>query len=458
MGNSQHLLVFLWIFRVIASDASDLVITVLSQRNEYSATQSELLKEDIIGQAHDLQRTPPRFLLTHEKNGREAIRGGWTIYPLVPILYSKFPDAKWYFFCVENTAVKLEILTNVLSRFNSSEPVWLGHALHDAEATIIHHFVSPRKVSYPNLVSGFVISRVLMKEIRGRIHSGLPSANDFIIDETYEFSNFVMNTGKGQRLIHQSEFCVTPTSRCATYPKKFPECGNPVPVKNVFFAVKTYNKNHASRIPVLMKTWLRKTQHYALFSNKKDTDLENIILVPHTTEGHCLKTYGLLQNSEKLMKEKNIEWLIIADDDTLLSVDRLMRLLSCYNEKTPMAIGERYGFRSTEEIGYDYLTGGAGVVLSLPLVQRILSSIGCRCPLPTTPDDMFLFGICLSRLGIPALHAPFFHQARPQDYPEDFLASHQPVSFHKFWMIDPVDVYRHWFDGMSDKIHHTELR
>lgn len=35
-------------------------------------------------------------------------------------------------------------------------------------------------------------------------------------------------------------------------------------------------------------------------------------------------------------------------------------------------------------------------------------------------------------------------QARPIDYPEEVLLYNEPISFHKFWQIDPYYVYEHW--------------
>lgn len=60
--------------------------------------------------------------------------------------------------------------------------------------------------------------------------------------------------------------------------------------------------------------------------------------------------------------------------------------------------------------GYQYLTGGAGVVLSAPLVHLIVEPGVCTCPSATTPDDMHLFGLCLLRLRIEGVHSPMFHQ------------------------------------------------
>lgn len=36
-------------------------------------------------------------------------------------------------------------------------------------------------------------------------------------------------------------------------------------------------------------------------------------------------------------------------------------------------------------------------------------------------------------------------QARSIDYNEKTLTKH-PISFHKFWQIDPIDVYQNWFE------------
>ena len=38
----------------------------------------------------------------------------------------------------------------------------------------------------------------------------------------------------------------------------------------------------------------------------------------------------------------------------------------------------------------------------------------------------------------------FCLQARPVDYPKDYLSHQVPVSFHKHWNIDPVKVYFTW--------------
>lgn len=93
------------------------------------------------------------------------------------------------------------------------------------------------------------------------------------------------------------------------------------------------------------------------------------------------------------------------------SLGNLLRLLTCYNPATFVALGERYGYQvAQKDSGYDYLTGGAGVILSAPLVKSLVEPGTCSCPAPNSPDDMFLFGACLSRINVTPTHIPSFHQ------------------------------------------------
>ena len=56
------------------------------------------------------------------------------------------------------------------------------------------------------------------------------------------------------------------------------------------------------------------------------------------------------------------DWLVVVDDDSLISMPRLRRLLACYNPAEPVALSERYGYGVSAGYGYDYITGGGGLV------------------------------------------------------------------------------------------------
>merc|ERR1711976_180043 len=96
---------------------------------------------------------------------------------------------------------------------------------------------------------------------------------------------------------------------------------------------------------------------------------------------------------------KNWKWLVIADDDTILSVQKMLEFLHCFDSEEPLHIGQRYGFNiATGQHGYDYVTGGGGMVFSHEVIRRIVENINlCSCKSKDAPDDMHL-GICMSNL------------------------------------------------------------
>ena len=437
----------------------DVVIMVLSQKEGYHSAHANVLRKDIDEQAYILDKEPPEIVLSHELN----INGSWTITPLLGHLSDIYPASKWFFFCLENTVIRLSKLLGILSKFKEDNNVWIGHALYDHEPTIIHHFAEHNKrFKYPHIASGFAMTSTLVESLVQKIIEGKTPKDDFSIDASYEFASFVLKVEKGVRLTHVPEICVVSSPECVTYPKFFHPCSSPVSPENVYFAVKTCAKYHAKRIPVIKKTWAKYASDIGYFSDSADKYLPDAFIVPNTTRGHCAKTYNILAKADKILKEKALNWLVIGDDDTIFSVARLLRLLTCYNPKAPLAIGERYGYRLWDNVyGYEYLTGGAGIAVSAPLVHEMVQSDRCECPSPTHPDDMYLFGVCLARIGVQPVHSPLFHQARPVDYAIGYLASQEPVSFHKFWMLEPQMVYDEWFADADESLSmvkkHTEL-
>ncbi|XP_033199394.1 beta-1,3-glucosyltransferase [Bombus vancouverensis nearcticus] len=453
------LILFVDKINVNGLDPSDIVIVILDQKEGYHMAHAEMLKKNILEQAEALDKDPPKIILSHKLN----INGSWTIIPLLNYLLDTYSTSKWFFFCLENTVIRLNKLLSILLKYKENKNIWIGHVLYDQEPTIIHHFAEhKKKLKYPHIASGFGITSNLLANLVHKINEGDRPKDDFSIDASYEFASFVLKVGKGVRLTHVSEICIISNSECATYPRFFHPCGSSVTTENIYFAVKTCSKFHIERIPVIKRTWAKYATNIGYFSDIADKHLPDSFIVPNTTQGHCAKTYSILVQADKILKKKNLNWLIISDDDTIFSVARLLRLLTCYNPNTPVAIGERYGFQLWDsDYGYEYLTGGAGVALSASLVHEIIELGKCECPSSTTPDDMYLFGICLSRIRVQPVHSSMFHQARPSDYATAYLASQEPISFHKFWMIEPQTVYDEWFAEADKSLitvrKHTEL-
>lgn len=94
---------------------------------------------------------------------------------------------------------------------------------------------------------------------------------------------------------------------------------------------------------------------------------------------------------------------------TYYSVPRLASILSCWNGQQ-IALGQRYGYniRGDQSLGYNYLTGGSGIIFSVALVHKLTT---CHCYAPDAPDDMVL-GMCLKSLNATVVHSPVFHQVQ----------------------------------------------
>jgi len=126
-----------------------------------------------------------------------------------------------------------------------------------------------------------------------------------------------------------------------------------IPLQETLFAVKTWSGFHAERLPILQQTWPRVTPHIVYASDLADPKFGTVVLPggeQNSDRGHCFKTQAILKHFAGLDK---FRWLVIVDDDTLLSVAKLLELIQCYDnyDEDYIALGEVYGFRLTRRLG-----------------------------------------------------------------------------------------------------------
>ena len=292
----------------------------------------------------------------------------------------------------------------------------------------------------------------------------------YLSDAQYELAK-VINTlpvknSKDEKssviLNHEDAFCVKQSKDCATW-KVDVNCQTTQEevyklAEETLFAVKTCKKYHSERLPIIMETWSKAALNIEYFSEEVEEKFGTKVLPEvkkNTERGHCMKTEAILKFFNKNRESKGWKWLVIADDDTIMSVQKMLEFLKCYIPENPLAIGQRYGFRVAEgNYGYDYITGGGGMVFSHNMVHEMMKDDGahCHCPRPDHPDDMHLAGVCIANLGLTIVHSDRFHQARPDDYSPDLLRDRDPISFHKFWNNDPLNVYKKYFKESDETL------
>ncbi|KAM9455945.1 beta-1,3-glucosyltransferase isoform 2-T2 [Clarias gariepinus] len=397
-------------------ELSEVVFVIQSQKNSYHINRAEQRRAHIFDQQH----SSPEVVLLHELSEYD---GNWGIFPALPRLAESYcRSSLWIFFLEEETLVDLSKLLQVLSRFNPLREWFLGRALYDAGATIIHHYAfseEPTAFGYPDFAAGWALSCPLVKRLADYVKHE-PPKSDFTIDLKHE--------------------------------------GSLVKRQDLFVAVKTCLKFHRDRVPVVKRTWAKDAALLEFYSDSADPDIPTTYLgVPNTESGHCAKTFAILRRFVS-GDVTQAPWLLLVDDDTLMSLPRLRQHLGCYNPNEAVIIGERYGY-TLNKGGYSYITGGGGMVFSREAVLKIISS-GCGCYSPDAPDDMVLRR-CFNTLGLSVTHSPQFHQARPDDYPKELLLRQSPISFHKHWNINPISVYQQWLmesEDLLQQIFKTEYR
>jgi len=460
----------------LANKPAPIVFIIQSQPGSFHSQLAEKSQNSILAQwtqhvpSHVM--TPPRVILTHTLDQQEGATFGWTIFPLVEVLAAEMvaeETLEWGAVLAENTELDLANLNQAVEKYKfraKEDSLFLGRSLKDSSSTIVHHFAESGSLAFPDPEAGIFLSRKLVMELHEELQAldSLPVSQklfpgDFNIDSAYEFARFLYKGGEGVALKNINEICAKKSEKfkCFTSTRQDTAClksSQTAEMRAVLgrslLAVKTCSKYHKDRLDVVQKTWGPRVPHIDFVSDQEDSTIPTMVLpyTVNTESGHCNKSLAIL---EQFLTKQPLErdFLVIVDDDTVLSVARLASLLSCYTaEEGPVLLGQRYGYMAANGKGYNYITGGGGIVMNRAAAKSLAA---CPCPSEDSPDDMHL-GMCARRLGIPVLHSGRMFQARPPDYPKAFLAFRKPVSFHKHWEIDPIKVYKDYFEAADAKL------
>lgn len=437
---------------------------ILGQRSIFDEEKTHSLKKSILQQAESLEKNVA--VLVPPQDFPEVV-GHWAPWTLVSRIAS-LTTSDWYVFVECDSVVNASVLFDFLKDFVPGRKIFLGRGLRDESPTIIHHFYgfdheADDDFLFPDFASGFVLSKELLTKLALALDTSTSKVgSSFAIDAKHELALMISKLCKAKLSSFPDRFCIRKNEGCAIFYEETP-CAKETSLttEDLFIGVKTYSGFHNVRLPVIKRTWAASDLSIAFFSDIANYVIPTIATgVANTERGHCAKTLVILKHFVNLLdghdSSQKFSWLLIADDDTLISIARLLRILSCYDSNEKVIIGERYGFgfSSSGTTGYDYPTGGAGMVFSSTAARTIVSD--CECPSDDSPDDMII-GMCSRRLGINIIHNAAFHQARPVDYPAPYLKRLSPISFHKFDDIDPYEVYMEYLFEPSDRRRKTEL-
>ncbi|EFP10895.1 hypothetical protein CRE_30816 [Caenorhabditis remanei] len=425
-------------------------VTVLLVGSKHKLTEKRVIerRKQILADCEQQKLSCSVFDALNDISKDSDPQGMWAIVPAI----LKLPEVSDWTIVAEDTS---EVNINQLEKFtkskSSADMVFSGFGLKDNEPTIIHHFGmnSPEGFKYPLISAGFILSKSLVEVIREVDNQERWSG--FAIDAKYEFA-LLIHKWSSVLMDHESSFfcCGDPSETCITSCSPPPTDTNSLLDSDIHVMIKTFKGHHKSRISVLKNTWTSEITRLEYCSDVEDPTISSIDLgIGNTERGHCAKTWAIFRR----FLEKTgtgAKWLLVADDDTLMSWKRLKMMLELYDPDDKIIIGERYGFgfSMSGDTGYDYPTGGSGMIFSRSAVESLLQTCP-SCAADNDPDDMTI-GICAVTSGIPIVHESRLHQARPQDYAPEYLRD--PISFHKFTDIDPVSIYYSYLVDFEDLI------
>ncbi|CAL1169575.1 unnamed protein product [Cladocopium goreaui] len=404
----------------------------------------------------------PHTSVVSMKDAEEELRHGglWSYFPWIWLSEKKRLKSKrsarggrWLVFLEASTMVAPKVLGQLLSAYDAREAWYLGRALKDEQMSIIHHY--QQEPPYPLAHAGFALSGGLLRKLVLDLEEK-PLGGGQQIEPVWELASRLSKMGIA--ITDHRGFCLEAATGCATWARSLepfrPSMG--LTAAELVIAVKTVEKFHSVRLPLLKEFWTDESAVEVLYlSNTKShcvqeadlgcNDLVDIIdlslefgdMVDPSKEsnkqgsGHCTKMQAILRYLHRSRPSRR--WYVVTDDDTLVNVPRLLRVLDSHDDSLAIYLGERYGWSHMQDRdGTNYITTGAGMALSNAALQRLMSCSTCNCRAPDAPDDMSL-GTWFRNLGIEATHEEGFHQSEPQNYHKELLgASDPPVSFHRF--------------------------
>lgn len=429
----------------------DVTILVRSQDTPLDRSRLQALRTEI-----ENVGWPREVVVSMADAERElAHRGLWTYKPwlflhernMVPQGRNCSEVQCWILFFEPATSLNASALILLLDQYDARRAVYIGRSLLDRESSRIHHYQT--EPPYPQAHAGFALSGGLVAQVVKHLEDNA-LGNNQQIEPVWELASMIKSLGVD--LTDRSDaLCIVPASGCSTWVQRGGRINfnGPFAPRDVVIGVKTVEKNHETRIPLVHRVWGSSSVVEVLYlTNTMFTGEPGARTVDLSVEfgdavdpkkeatrigtGHCSKMHSILTYFYHHCPGRR--WYVVTDDDTLLNVPQLLEVLGSHDDREGIYIGERYSWSHQAALeGTNYVTTGGGMALSGPALSALMDCEHCHCRTPDTPDDMML-GIWFRDMQqVQLVHEESFHQNEPHNYhPEILQIADPPVSFHRF--------------------------
>ncbi|XP_042872866.1 glycoprotein-N-acetylgalactosamine 3-beta-galactosyltransferase 1-like [Penaeus japonicus] len=134
-------------------------------------------------------------------------------------------------------------------------------------------------------------------------------------------------------------------------------------------------------------------------SSAAHPDLPNVILSNYSGYEDL---WGKVLHGLRTVDPSSAQWFLKADDDTFLLYPHLLDLLAEFDSSVPLLLGLPLVFKDeSRHLQVEYMSGGAGYILSSPAVRLLQKTLLQECHLPglTSYEDVNM-GACMAALGV----------------------------------------------------------
>ena len=190
------------------------------------------------------------------------------------------------------------------------------------------------------------------------------------------------------------------------------------PPVSVFCMVLTTNEDLTSKAKAVNETWGKRCNQTIFITNRPSTK-KDVVYLKTVRDGRNHLTQKVMLSLEYVYSNfGNHDWYLKADDDTYIVMDNLRHLLSYYDRKEPVYLGQNFKFY----LKHGYNSGGAGYVLSKPALRKLTQGLNSKiCKLDGKDEDVDV-ATCLEFQGVAAydtkdkLNRETFHSSTLEDH------------------------------------------
>jgi len=199
-----------------------------------------------------------------------------------------------------------------------------------------------------------------------------------------------------------------------------------VALDDIFITVKTSDKYHMTRLPLILRTWFTLARNQTYFFTDQEDELFQSLTNNHMVNTNCSSTHHRQDLSCKMGYEFDAyiasgkKWWCHFDDDNYVNVKQLVKLLQEHDWRNNTYLGKAsvlepfVSMYKGSSLKFWFATGGAGFCISYPLAQlmRPWCSNGKFLEISNemqTTDDCTLGFIITNKLKVNLSQCSLFH-------------------------------------------------